>query len=76
VRHYADQYAALTDEQALAYVDALLQRDEQIHALRVKYLSVYTKSIGPRRAARVIHLSRKLGFASQAQLAEIIPLVH
>jgi hypothetical protein len=76
VRDYADKYQSLTDEQAVAYVTALLQRDEQINALRVKYLAAYTKTIGARRAARVIHLARKLGFASQAKFAEVIPLVH
>jgi len=76
VRKYADSYQTLSDADAEAYVQALLARDQQIHDLRVKYLAQYAKIIGQRRAARVIHLSRKLGFASQAHLAEVIPLVH
>ena len=66
----------LTDEQAAAYVNALLERDQEIHDLRVKYLAIYTKTIGQKRAARVIHLARKLGYQSQARLAEVIPLVR
>ena len=76
VAQYADNYLALTDEQAVAYVDALLARDQKIHDLRSKYLADFTKVIGQKRAARVIHLCRKLGFASQASLAEAIPLIR
>jgi hypothetical protein len=76
VRNFADNFSILTDAQAAAYVDALLDRDQQIHDLRKKYLALYSKTIGQRKAATVIHLSRKLGLASQAQLAEVIPLVH
>jgi hypothetical protein len=76
VRQYADHYAALSDADSLAYVNALLSRDQQINALRVKYLAEYSKVIGKNKAARVIHISRKLGLASQARLAEVIPVVH
>ena len=76
VRTYADHYRTLSDADAQAYIDALLERDQQIHDLRRQYLAKYAKVIGARRAARVIHLSRKLGIASQARLAEVIPLVR
>jgi hypothetical protein len=76
VRQYADRYAALSEADATAYVNALLARDQQIHDLRVKYLAEYSKVIGKNNAARVIHISRKLGLASQAKLAEVIPVVH
>jgi hypothetical protein len=33
----------------------------------VKYLAEYSKVIGKNKAARVIHISRKLGLASQAE---------
>jgi hypothetical protein len=76
LRQYADDYASLTDAQAVAYVNALLERDERIHDLRVKYLAEYSKVLPAGKAARVIHLSRRLGIASQAKLASEIPLVH
>ena len=76
VRDYADKFKTLSDAEAVAYVQALLDRDQQVHDLRKKYLAQYTKTIGLRRAATVIHLARKLGFQSQARLAELIPLVH
>jgi len=76
VRHFADNFQTLSDAQAVEYIDSLLARDQQIHDLRKKYLAIYAKSIGARKAATVIHIARKLGFSSQAQLAEVIPLVH
>lgn len=76
VSKYAGDYADLSDQDALAYVDALLQRDQQIHDLRVKYLAEYAKVVSPGKAARIIHISRRLGLASQAKLASAIPLVH
>ena len=76
VRKYAEDFATLNDEDAQAYVNALLDRDQKIHDLRVKYLAEYSKVIGKAKAARVIHLSRRLGLAAQAQLAAGIPLVQ
>ena len=76
VRKYAEDFATLNDEDAQAYVNALLDRDEKIHDLRVKYLAQYSKVIGKAKAARVVHLSRRLGLAAQAELASGIPLVQ
>jgi hypothetical protein len=76
VKNFADNFKTLTDAEARAYVDALLDRDQQVHDLRKKYLALYTTAIGARKAATVAHLGRKLGFATQARLAEVIPLVH
>lgn len=76
VRKYAEDFATLNDEDAQAYVNALLDRDQRIHDLRVKYLAEYSKAIGKGKAARVVHLSRRLGLAAQAELAAGIPLVR
>ena len=76
VRTYADHYAQMTDADSLAYVQALLDRDQSIHDLREKYLREYAKVITPGKAARVIQVSRRLGLAGQARLANAIPLVR
>lgn len=76
VRTYADEYADLNDEESMKYVQALLDRDQRINALREKYLHEFAKVIAPGKAARVIHISRRLGLAGQARLANSIPLVH
>ena len=76
VRKYAENYAALTDQDSVAYVNALLERDQRIHDLRVKYLAEYSKVLPAGKAARVVHISRRLGLAAQAKLATLSPLVR
>ena len=76
VREYAKDFATLTPEDSRAYVEALLERDQRIHDLRVKYLAEFAKVLPANKAARVIHISRRLGLASQAKLANEIPLVR
>jgi aspartyl aminopeptidase len=76
VRTYANEYADLNDEESMAYVQSLLDRDERINKLRRKYLAEFAGVIAPGKAARVIHISRRLGLAGQARLASAIPLVH
>ncbi len=73
---YADNYANLTDADSLAYVTALLQRDDQIHALRVKWLAKFQTVVPAGTAARAIHVDRRLGLVAQIKLASKIPLVH
>lgn len=76
VRNYANNYATLTDAQSVEYVNSLLERDQSIHDLRVKYLAEFSKILPAGKAARVIHTSRRVGIAAQAKLASEIPLVH
>jgi hypothetical protein len=76
VREYADKGELLTPEDSMGYVNALLRRDQQVHDLRVKYLAEYEKVVGKAKAARVIHISRKLGTVSQAKISDVIPLVQ
>ena len=76
VRNYAANYETLSDDDATAYVQALLDRDQRIHDLRAKYLVEFAKVIPVNKAARVIHISRRLGMAAQTRLADAIPLVH
>ncbi|GAB3505242.1 hypothetical protein GCM10027400_01450 [Pseudoxanthomonas daejeonensis] len=76
IREYASEYADLNDEESMEYVRSLLDRDQKIHDLREKYLVEFAKVIPPGKAARVIHVSRRLGLAGQARLAQAIPLVH
>jgi Spy/CpxP family protein refolding chaperone len=73
---YADNYAKLTDADSTAYVNALLDRDQKIHDIRVKWLAKFQTVVSPGTAARVIHIDRRLGLLSQLQIASKIPLVR
>jgi len=72
---YQDTYRAMTDADALAYANSLLQRDQKIHDLRVKYLTKFQKIVPPRIAARAIQLDRRLGLVSQVKISSRVPLI-
>ena len=76
LRQYAENYATLTDEQAVAYVNSLLERDQRIHDLRVKYLGEFSKVLPPAKAARVIHVSRRFysGLLSSSRILTALQL--
>jgi Spy/CpxP family protein refolding chaperone len=73
---YADSLDKLTDADALAYVGALLDRDQKIHDLRIKWLKKFQSVVPAGTAARVIQIDRRLGIVAQVKLAQKIPLVR
>ena len=73
---YAKNYAELSDEEAISYVNALLDRDQKMHDMRVKWLAKFKAVIPPAMAARAIQLDRRLGNVTQVQLSQKIPLIH
>jgi len=72
---YADHYQALSDADALAYVKALLTRDQKMMDLRVKWLEKFQKVVPAKIAARAIQLDRRVSNVAQIQLSSQIPLV-
>jgi Spy/CpxP family protein refolding chaperone len=73
---YADHYKALSDADATAYVKALLDRDQKMLNLRVKWLEKFQKVVPAKIAARAIQLDRRVSNVAQVQLSSQIPLVH
>ena len=73
---YATNYEQLSDENALAYVNALLERDKKMYDMRLKWLAKFKAVIPPAMAARAIQLDRRLGNVTQVQLSQRIPLIH
>jgi len=72
---YADSFATATDADAQAYVNALLERDQKMHDLRVKWLAKFQTVVPPRVAARAIQIERRLGLVTQVKLSSQIPLI-
>jgi len=72
---YQDTYKTMTDADALAYASSLLQRDQKIHDLRLKYLAKFQEVVPPRIAARAIQLDRRLGLVAQVQISSQVPLI-
>jgi len=75
-KNFAAKYQALSDPEAVAYVDSLLERDQKITQLRLKWLKKFQEAVPARTAARVIHLDRRLSNLTQVQLSSQIPLVR
>lgn len=73
---YAKNYATLTDKDSLAFVNALLARDEKMHDLRVRWLAKFQTILPAGLAARAIQLDRRIGNVAQVALSAQIPLVH
>jgi hypothetical protein len=75
-KSFAENYQQLSDKDAIAYVEALLERDLKMHDLRVKWLARFQKAIPVKLAARAMQLDRRLSNVAQIQLSQQIPLVR
>ena len=72
---YLATYEKMTDADALAFANSLLQRDQKIHDLRAKYLAKFQEVVPARIAARAIQLDRRLGLVGQIKISSQIPLI-
>jgi len=75
-KKYSDSFAQLTEADSLAYIASLLERDQKIHDLRVKWLTKFQSAVPIGTAARAIQIDRRLGLVAQIQLASKVPLVR
>ena len=73
---YAKGYGQLSDAEALAYVTALLQRDQKVNDLRVKWLTKFQSVVPGTTAARAIQVERRLGLVHQVGVSSQVPLVR
>jgi Spy/CpxP family protein refolding chaperone len=75
-QRYAEHFADLSDAESLAYVNALLERDQKIHDLRTKWLAKFQTAVPAGMAARAIQVERRMGLVSQIGISSQVPLVH
>jgi hypothetical protein len=76
IKQYADHFSELSDTDALVYVNSLLERDQKMNDLRVKWLKKFQSAVPARTAAAAIQLDRRLGAVTQVQLSSQIPLIR
>jgi Spy/CpxP family protein refolding chaperone len=76
LQDYGKNYKTLSDADALAWVNSLLERDRKMNELRVKWLAKFQKVLPPKVAASAIQLDRRLGNITQVQISSQIPLVN
>lgn len=73
---YAKSYGHMTDAEALAYINALLARDQKVHDLRLKWLTKFQTAVPGTIAARAIQVERRLGLVQQVGVSSQVPLVR
>lgn len=76
VQEYGANYDKLDDARSLAFMDVMLKRDEEMVALRRKWLPEFQKVVPTPTAVRVIQIDRRVSNALQVMLSSQLPLVR
>ena len=76
IKEYAINYDTLTDDKALTLTRQLLDVDQQVAQLRIKYVPLVSKVISGKKTAFFFQMDRRLLMLIDLQLAEQIPMVQ
>lgn len=76
VQWYIENFEKADDAAALQLINAHLERDTKMTALRRKWLSAFQKVLGTKLAVRVMQIDRRLSLTHQAFVASRIPLAQ
>jgi hypothetical protein len=74
LKQYAHMWSTMTDQDAMIYVRHWLEVDEEVQALRVKYVPVVYQVLPGKKAATFFQLDRRLNMIVDLQLFSQIPL--
>jgi len=72
---YADNYSAMTGEQAESYIRKRAEVEQSIMQLRLKYMPAFRKVLSGRETALFYQLDWRLGLAIDVQLVQV-PLIN
>jgi Spy/CpxP family protein refolding chaperone len=76
IKEYAINYDTLTDDKALALTRQLLDVDQQVAQLRIKYVPIFNKVVPGKKTAFFFQMDRRLLMLIDLQLASEIPMVQ
>jgi hypothetical protein len=76
IKDYAANYNTMTDAQAQDYIKRSNTIDEQLLALRMKYVPVFEKVISPKKTALWVQIDRRIDLLINLQLSSVIPMVN
>jgi Spy/CpxP family protein refolding chaperone len=76
LKDYAANYGTMTDAQAQEYLNRANAVDEQLLALRMKYVPVFEKVISPKKTALWYQIDRRIDLLINLQLSAVIPMVN
>jgi len=74
LKQYAQMWGTMTDQDAVIYVRNWLEVDQQVQALRVKYVPAVNQVLPGKKAATFFQLDRRLNMIIDLQLFSQIPL--
>jgi hypothetical protein len=74
IKDYAANYDSLTDQHAQDYVKRSVAIDQQLTALRARYVSMFQKVVSPKKSAQWYQIDRRLDLLINLQLAALIPV--
>ncbi len=75
MKDYAASYPNVSAGQAQAFMARSTQVDQQMIALREKYVSIFEKVVSPKQAALWYQIDRQIDLVVNMQLASMLPLV-
>jgi Spy/CpxP family protein refolding chaperone len=76
LQKYMESSETLDDASALALMDAHLERDAKMTALRRKWLTEFQKVLPTKLAVRAMQIDRRLSLVAQMEVAAQLPLAH
>ena len=75
IKDYAANYNTMTEAQAQDYITRSTAVDQQLLALRMKYVPVFEKVISPKKTALWYQIDRRIDLLINLQLSTQIPMV-
>lgn len=76
IKSYAANYDTMTDAQAQDYIKRSNAVEEQLLALRMKYVPMFEKVISPKKTATFVQIDRRVDLLINLQLSSMIPMVN
>ena len=75
MKDYSLNYDKMTDEAARNYMKQAAEIDQQLIALREKYVPTFEKVVSPKKTALWYQIDRRLDMLINLQLSGLVPLV-
>ena len=75
IKDYAANYDTMTDAQAQDYLKRANAVDEQLLALRMRYVPEFEKVISAKKTALCYQIDRRIDLLINLQLSSVIPMV-
>jgi hypothetical protein len=75
IKEYAANYNTMTDAQAQSLMNRSNTVDEQLLALRMRYVPTFEKVISPKKTALFYQIDRRVDLLINLQLSSVIPMV-